>query len=183
MSSDGQTDRFRRPQRWRFGLASILRLQLLLAPAFLAPVYARGPSGNPYVGLIAFLIAPACYVALLQAVLLRRQARQTVLSSVRQGAIYGVLFGSLSLVPASLYRALPALQRDLPMIEELILRLGGSEGFLALQPLLITIAPYVLLPLYLLLHYALIGAATGGVSAIVRDLRRSGLRNDRILST
>jgi hypothetical protein len=169
MSSDGQTDNVRRPGRIRFSLASILWLQLLLAPAFLAPVYARGPSGNPYVRLIAVLIAPACYAALLLVIAWRRRPPQSVLSGVRQGAAYGILFGLLSYVPALLYQMSPRLKTDLPEMEDAFLRLGGTEGLFALRMLLATMAPYVLLPLYLLLHYALIGAATGGICSIVRD--------------
>ncbi len=140
--------------RFRLSLASLFRLQLLVAPLFLAGFYASlGPGSglHPYLVLVAALIAPLIYVTLLVAWQPLRQvqgANRTVITQIGKGALYGTLFCVLALGPLAVrYSIELAISRDIP---------GSLE-------LIVVIA-------YVLLHYVVIGSAAGGAVGIVKEL-------------
>jgi hypothetical protein len=140
--------------RVRLSLATLFRLQLLVAPLFLAGFYSSLGPGNglhPYVTLIAALIAPLIYVTLLVAWPLHRQSlvlSRTVISQIRQGGLYGILFCVLALGPLAVRYSID---------------LAISRNVSAALELIVVIA-------YALLHYVVIGSAIGGAVGIVREL-------------
>jgi hypothetical protein len=163
---------------WRFGAWDILWLQLLVAPAFLAPVYAEHHATHPYLELLAFLLAPTCYVAAMTAIARRRDHRRTsvVFTKVRQGVLYGVVFGLLSIIPAVVYEGAPDLLVQLELLGSINqAKVAGNRGVFYWL-LISTFAPFVLVPLFVLLHYALVGAATGGVCGLLQDRWLEGAR-------
>lgn len=142
--------------------------QLLVAPAFLAPIYYHVPDrSHPYAALLAYLIAPVTYVGLFASRNLLHAAargpawrRSTVFRAILSGTFYGTIFGAL--VVTSLGVVLIFDQRSTPPKYPLL--------FLALHA--------VVLGGFILLHYCLIGAATGGLVGLVVDLLQKPRTSD-----
>jgi hypothetical protein len=165
----------------RLSLWSMFELQLVVSPLFLAPLYLPGHvSAHPYVHAISFLLAPIVYVAALELLFTRSHVEKwPVLAAARRGGAWGVVFGLLSMVPAQLWEQL--VRSAHWRIEFMLLgnlfnpsvraQVWARPGdFLAYLAALILGLPVLIL--FVLLHYALIGAAVGGVAGLVKDHRR-----------
>lgn len=153
MGSETHSDMRAKQGRFHLSLASLFRLQLVVAPLFLSGFYGSlGPEGglHPYLVLIAVLIAPLIYVTLLVAWQPQRQAqisRRTVILQILQGGLYGVLFCALALGPlAVLYAVELAINLSLP---------GALEFSVVIA--------------YVLLHYVIVGSLVGSIVGIARD--------------
>jgi hypothetical protein len=163
-----------KPNRWRFGIRDLIWIQLLFAPAFLAPIYSRHGAGQAYLTLFAFLLAPGCFVAAVTMVGPGRNVPRpsTVMAKVCRGAFYGALFGALSLLPVIMYDMFADLRMELHLLGNLyaasVWARVWADPFGFLIHLATTFAPFVLMPLFILLHYALIGATTAGVAGIAK---------------
>jgi hypothetical protein len=150
----------------RLTTTNFLLLQLLVAPAFLGPLYYQMPWRNrPLLMFVTLLLAPASYVAVFAYRATVRSLtqptatrRSVVFTAIRWGLLFGFVFGLL--VVASL--AVPWLANRLPAIfagDAIALRRTALEG------------PFV--ASFILLHYLLIGAATGGLVGISIEARAS----------
>jgi hypothetical protein len=168
------------PKPLRFGLWSLFRLQLVLAPLFLVPIYLNIPRQHPYVAGLALLLAPAAYVAALLILFpLERERRLGVLPSVWRGARWGALFGSLSMVPAMVMQWLPQFGhwlREAEMLANVLFyasvrqQFGDHLGEVFMRLFGLVFGGPLLMG-FILLHYALIGAAVGGVTGLVINRR------------
>ena len=146
---------------FRLTLTNFFLLQLLVAPAFLGPLYYDMPSRDrPYLTLFTVLVAPIVYVAVFvyrgAARCLAhppRTKRSVVYAAIPSGVLFGGVFGLL------LVGSLAVLWcRDI-----------FSAGLAA--P--ITIEAWARGPLlgsFIIVHYLLIGAATGGLVGIALDV-------------
>lgn len=156
-------------------MRDVIWLQVLVAPAFLAPAYVRPQLMHPYLQLLALLLAPACYVAILILAAPRRDSDRPfkVIASIRGGVFYGALFGLLSRVPLTVYEMSGNLRLELQMLGNLyyasVRARVGEDPFGFLVHLVSTFAPFVLVPIFILLHFVLIGGATAGIIAIMKD--------------
>lgn len=144
--------------------------QVLLAPLCLGGLYARlGPSGD-FALFVGMLLAAVCYTAIFvwwaKDSLDRRRLR--VLGAVYYGAMYGALFGFLFwglAFPPRLIEPFVRLANGDPRYAvvgaqpwgALLMALGGLGGF-------------VLIVGIVALHFCFLGAATGGVIGMLRDL-------------
>jgi hypothetical protein len=152
----------------RLNIVNLFFLQLFVAPAFLGPLYYEMPWRNrPLVMFVTLLLAPTSYVAVFTYRATVRSLtkpstnnRSIVFTSVRWGVAFGLLFGSL--LVASL--AVPWFSELLPAIfagealapgDVRALRRAAWEGLIA--------------PPFILVHYLLIGAATGGLVGMAVD--------------
>ncbi len=144
--------------RFHLGLSSLFWLQLLVTPVFLSPFYrSLGPLGgiHPYVALIALLVAPAIYVALILGLpLLRRTQgrRHSVTIHLGYGSLYGLLFCTLAFGPLAVLSAV-----------ELVTTRNPGRALELIIELIVVSA-------FLLLHYCIIGAVVGGGVGITADL-------------
>ena len=160
-------DTHAKPRRLRFSMFSLLWLQLLIAPAFLSPVYYRiNDPNHPYVLLLAFLIAPICYVTVfstIRALRVRKKQsddkRSVVFAAVRRGAFFGVLFSAMALGPLA------------------ILAFFDSRDWLFFTWAEI-LREWLLVACFAAIHYVIIGAATGGVVGLLVDARRKKNRTN-----
>src|SRR5688500_17150004 len=144
----------------RLNITKLFLVQLLVAPAFLGPLYYDMPSRNrPYLTLFAMLVAPVFYVAVFAYRAAARglahppRARRSVVyAAIPSGVLFGGLFGLL------LVGSLAVLWcRDI-----------FSHGLVA--P--VTIEAWARGPLlgsFIIVHYLLIGAATGGLVGLAVD--------------
>jgi hypothetical protein len=164
------------PKRWRFSLQTLFWWQLFLVPLFLSPLYGERPQiQHPYVGLVMFTLAPVCYSALF--VLWARDTldrqRLPVLAAVRRGAMFGALFGLLAWGGVLLLHSV-----------EVIAGFGdllGRPNPLYYVPLaVLSLGERLLVLGYLfLVHYVLLGAATGGAIGLARDVWPRRAPSDR----
>jgi len=170
------------PKQFRFGLWSLFRLQLVFAPLFLIPVYVNvDQHQHPYVRGLALLLAPAAYVVALMMLFPENgQSRPRVFPSVWQGAVFGVLFGALSMVPAMFIQWLPRFPQwkmKAEMLANVFFYASVREQYAAhpgeffLRVFGLVAGGPVMLS-FVLLHYALIGAAVGGVIGLQFNRRR-----------
>jgi hypothetical protein len=170
------------PERYRFGLGSLFRLQLVLAPLFLIPLYLRVHEQHPYVIGLALLVAPAMYVsALLLWSPSPRGSASRVFAMTRGGAMWGIVFGILSMLPATVIEWAPRFAQwktQVLVLSNVIYYANvrvqvwehPGEFLLHVSGLFLGLP---LLLLFILLHYALIGAAVGGVIGLVKNRRCS----------
>jgi hypothetical protein len=149
--------------RVRFSLPACFWFQLLIIPAFLSPVYYHINDRNqPYVVLLAFLIAPTCYAsafacrAALRAVKRHTVAKRSVVfSALRSGALYGLLFGILALGPIGGFAAHDIWTRQPP----------GAPTAAAVRECL----DACLAAGFVLLNYLVIGSAAGAIVGLIVD--------------
>jgi len=162
----------------RFGLWSLFRLQLLLCPVFLAPLYLHSRQHDVFLDAVAALLAPICYVAAL-VLLFPATDRRAVpaFAQIRRGAALGVLFGSLSMIPAQLLMSMGHIRvwllevALLPHLANPATRAAlwsDPERLLGYLNVLFSFPFFFLL---ILVQYALIGAAVSGVIALATDRR------------
>jgi len=157
--------------RWRFSLRALFWFQLLLLPAFLSPFYSNIHELHPYVSLIAVLVAPVCYVGLLVLLAHPRACathRRPVLTSVRSGALFGIVFCAFAIGPLAARF----------FFERLTLLHGQYAGFANLETMLLQFAGSLALEIvavaaFLLFNFAVLGAAVGGIIGLGRDLLSS----------
>jgi len=145
----------------RLTLPRFFLLQLLVSPAFLGPLYYEMPGRNrPLVMLFAMLLAPACYVAVFayRATVhsLAQQApvrRSLVFAAIRTGMLYGLLFGLLIVGSLSFLWCRDTWSAGLTLTSAPLAWLDGA-----------------ICGAFILLHYFLIGAATGGLVGLAVDV-------------
>jgi hypothetical protein len=147
---------------FRLSLSGFFLLQLLIAPAFLAPLY-YGMHGrsHPYVMMLAALIAPTGYVAVFSYRAAARAVSQqlegrgasVVFAALRSGIVFGVLFGTLVLGSLAVLWIRDLLRSDL-----------SWQQFLG-ECMNAAIAGSIIFA-----HYSLIGAATGGAVGLAVDV-------------
>jgi len=171
MSSIPQNQVSRPAKRFRFSLQAMFWWQLLLVPLCMGALYARlGPNNGNFALFVGMLLAAVCYTALFvwwsRDSLDRRRLR--VLGAVFHGALYGALFGflfwGLVFIPSSIEPFVRLANGDprYAMVRAqpwgtLLMALGGLGGFV----LIVGIVAF---------HFSLLGAATGGVIGLARDL-------------
>jgi hypothetical protein len=157
----------------QFSVRTLLTLQFGVAPLFLAPAYAdyktHAYQFNPWTALLWLVVPPLVYALVLAAITLRRsKTSPSVFSGVCRGVWFGVLFGLLSWGPSGI----PAILRDVGHFCA-ALRAWISNGYPPIPLRLVceaagqTLGEYLLLSAFWLVHYALFGAASGGVAAVL----------------
>jgi hypothetical protein len=170
-----------RPERLRFGLWWLFRLQLLLSPVFLIPLYLSIHQQHPYTIGLAMLLAPAVYAAALLMLFPKLgSSGSRVFPLMLRGAKCGILFGSLSLLPATVIQWAPRFaqwKNEAQFVSNVFFYASVREqlwahpgGFLLHAAGVFLCGPPLLL--FILLHYALNGAVVGGVIGLVGDRRR-----------
>jgi len=165
-SGEPSNDAASKCPRLQFGLLSLLRFQLLIVPALLSPVYHRIYDRNhPYVVLLAFLVAPICYISVfssIRAMRIRKQRfdikRSVVFAAIRCGACFGALFSVMAIGP---------------LVVLTFVDIFGSMSGLTQMEILLGFAVMFLVAVEAVFIYAILGAATGGAIGLFVDARRN----------
>ena len=167
-----------RTRRYRFNVWNLLRFQVMIAPLFLAASYAdyNSPSNqfDPFQALAWFVAPPLLYVFLLVTTKLRSTAPSSfVFPSIRLGIVFGILFGVLSWGPSggpAIARALgefrdtlDAYLRTRPPISLRMILAAAKETRIGVIGLVFG---------FWLLHYAVLGAASGAVAGVAMQCIR-----------
>lgn len=172
MSSMPQSEKCQPTKRFRFSLRSLFWWQLFLVPFCLGALYARlGPSGD-FARFVGMLLAVVCYSALFVCwstdSLDRR--RLPVLGVVYRGALYGGLFGVLLCGPELMPRWIQPLSRL--ALDDRGNALVRAQPWVALLTVLDALGGLILAMFVFALHFSVLGAATGGVIGLARDMLR-----------
>jgi hypothetical protein len=146
--------------RFRLSSANFFLLQLLIAPAFLGPLYYDPPGrGRPLVQLLTLLVAPVSYVAVFafraarSVARERRASRSIVFSALRSGVAFGAIFGLLVIASLAAVWCRDQWSANLATANAPWILLEGA-----------------IVGAFLLLHYLVIGAATGGLVGMAVDV-------------
>ena len=164
--------------RLRFNVWDLLRIQVMIAPLFLAASYADYNSHanqfHPFKALAWFVAPPLLYVFLLVATKLRGTAPSSfVFSSLRLGIVFGILFGVLTWGPSGG----PAIARALGKFRDTLDAYVRNKPPISLGMILVAaketrIHEIGLVFAFWLLHYAVLGAASGAVAGVVMQCVR-----------
>lgn len=170
--SGAPLDENKTAKRFRFSLRTIFWWQLLLVPLYLAPIYAQfNPNRNVWFRLMAMLLAPVCYSALLtwwSSNDLARK-RRPVLAAVCLGALYGALFGLL----ARSLLFVPQFIEPLAQLGDLRFAYVRANPWGLVQSTFSEMGRGLIIFLFPPVLYGVLGAATGGVLGLGQDLFRS----------
>jgi len=155
----------------RFSLSSLFKLQLLVLPLFLAPLYLPShQTTHPYAYAIGLLVAPVVYVAALELLFARAaEGKWPVFTAVRRGGAFGTIFGLLAMAPGQIWTSLGPIVRWHNQFIALWSLWKPGEIAAHYAAMFLGLPAWIL---FVLLHYALIGAAVGGIVALVRGGRR-----------
>jgi len=123
----------------------------------MSPFYYNIQQQHPYVALAALLLAPLAYVAILAGSFEGTQfsgQRAAVIRLVLCGGILGVLFCVLALGPLVV-----------PFV-----RTAVSSGVPGPEVIASATLQFTMFTGFVLFHYAVLGAAAGGITGLARDL-------------
>lgn len=160
-----------RRRRWHFNVWDLLKLQVILSPLFLALAYwdyqPRAYQFDPFTALAWFLVPPCLYVFLLVTFRLRSAVPHSyVFAGIRQGIFFGLLFGGLSWGPFGIPAILRALFEFCKLIGLAVRRNLPMSGTMIVECASETLAKVGIITGLLLVHYAVVGAASGVLAAV-----------------
>ena len=169
MGSSGSIGDASQPWWKHWTLARCFTVQLIVAPLFISPFYNNSHDTlHPYLGLCAFIFGPVIYCALLSFLRLRnlfgsspRVRRSLTLVATWAGMLYGLLFCALAWGPNAIF----VIWRQAGSFLQDVGQMSQRDWFS--QWAWRVIGEPVLMIGLTLLHYAILGAASGIVAAVV----------------